>query len=135
MLAAVVTTLLTLGIGSALLVGATFGLAKAYAVMGLLWLGTIGLPTSLGVAGVAALWGRFPLLSGMAGFCVVAALAGLALQVLVFILAWRWLRSRERADHRSDLAAGRGGWRRSVLARSGRALDHPTPTRRSGGRD
>ena len=78
-LAAVVTTLLTLGIGSALLVGATFGLAKAYAVMGLLWFGTIGLPTSLGVVGVAALWGRLPLLSGMAGFCVVAALAGLAL--------------------------------------------------------
>jgi hypothetical protein len=44
---AVVTSLLTLGIGGALLVGATFGLAKAYAVMGLLWLGTIGLPTTL----------------------------------------------------------------------------------------
>ena len=75
-LAAVVTNLLTLGIGSALLVGATFGLAKAYAVLGLLWLGTIGLPTTLGVAGVAAVWGRVPLLSGMAGFCVVAALVG-----------------------------------------------------------
>ena len=97
MLAAVVTNLLTLGIGSALLVGATFGLAKAYAVLGLLWLSTIGLPTTLGVVGVATLWGRVPLLSGMAGFCVVAALAGLALQVLVFILAWRWLRSPERA--------------------------------------
>ena len=108
-LAAVVTTLLTLGIGSALLVGATFGLAKAYAVMGLLWLGTIGLPTTLGVVSVAALWGRVPLLSGMAGFCVVAALAGLALQVLVFILAWRWLRSRERAITAAT-------WRRGVAA-------------------
>ena len=56
-LAAVAATLLTLGIGTALLVGATFGLAKTYAVMGLLWLGTIGLPTSLGVVGVAALGG------------------------------------------------------------------------------
>jgi hypothetical protein len=93
-LAAVGTNLLTLGIGGALLVGATFGLARAYAVIGLLWLGTIGLPTTLGVVGVAAFWGRVPILSGMAGFCVAAVLAGLALQVLVFTLASRWLRSR-----------------------------------------
>ncbi|MEI6391267.1 MAG: amidohydrolase family protein [Verrucomicrobiota bacterium] len=109
-LAAVAATLLTLGIGSALLVGATFGLAKTYAVMGLLWLGTIGLPTSLGVVGVAALWGRLPLLSGMAGFCVSAAMAGGALQVVAFLLVWRWLRSRERpitaAAWRRGLAAG-----------------------------
>ena len=98
MLAAVVTNLLTLGGGRALLVGATFGLAKAYAVLGLLWLGTIGLPTSLGVAGVAAVWGRIPLFSGMAGFCVVAALAGFTLQLLVFILAWHGLWSWERAN-------------------------------------
>ena len=92
MLAAVVTNLLTLGIGSALLVGATFGLAKACAVMGLLWLGTIGLPTTLGVVGVATLWGRVPLLSGMTGFCVVAALAGLALcrasNLTGYLLPW-----------------------------------------------
>ena len=98
MLAAVVTNLLTLGGGRALLVGATFGLAKAYAVLGLLWLGTIGLPTPLGVAGVAAVWGRIPLFSGMAGFCVVAPLAGFTLQILVFLLAWHDLRSWERAN-------------------------------------
>jgi hypothetical protein len=92
-LAAVLTTLLTLGLGCGLLAGATFGLAKAYALLGLLWLGTIGLPTSLGVAGVAALWGRFPLVTGMPGFCVVAAFAGLALQVLAFVAAWRGLRT------------------------------------------
>ncbi|MCX6923314.1 MAG: amidohydrolase family protein [Verrucomicrobia bacterium] len=128
-LAAVVTHLLTLGIGSALLVGATFGLAKAYAVLGLLWLGTIGLPTTLGVAGVAAVWGCVPLLSGMAGFCVVAALTGLALQVLVFILAWRWLRSRERSIPAST-------WRRGVaagvillsLAAVGLWITQPRPT-------
>ena len=96
-LAAMVTPLLTLGIGSALLVGATLGLAKPLAVVGLLWLGTIGLPTTLGVVGVAAFWGRVPLLSGMAGFCLVAALAGYTLQGLVFMLTSRWLRSRERA--------------------------------------
>lgn len=95
-LAAVGTNLLTLAIGGALLVGATFGLAKPYAVMGLLWLGTIGLPTTAGVVAAAALWGRAPLLSGMASFCVVAVLAGLTLQVLVFILYSRRLRSRER---------------------------------------
>ena len=109
-LAAVATHLLTLGIGSALLVGATFGLAKAYAVLGLLWLGTIGLPTTLGVAGVAALWGRVPLLSGRAGFCVVAALAGLAMQIAAFVLAWHRLRSRQRpitaATWRRGVAAG-----------------------------
>ena len=91
-----VTSLLTLAIGSALLLGATFGLARPYGVLGLLWLGTIGLPTTLGVAAVAALWGCVPILSGMAGFCAVAALAGLALQGASFVLAARWLRSRER---------------------------------------
>lgn len=96
-LAAMLTSLLTLGIGSALLVGATLGLAKALAVVGQLWLGTIGLPTTLGVVGVAAFWGRVPLLSGVAGFCIVAALAGCTLQLLVFTLISRWLRSRERA--------------------------------------
>ncbi len=96
-LTAMLTSLLTLGIGSALLVGATFGLAKALAVVGLLWLGTIGLPTTLGVVGVAAFWGRVPLLSGTVGFCIVAALAGCTLQGIVFILTSRWLRSRERA--------------------------------------
>ena len=124
-----VTTLLTLGIGSALLMGATFGLSKAYAVLGLLWLGTIGLPTTLGVTGVAAVWGRVPLLSGMAGFCVVAALVGLALQVLVFILAWRWLRSRE-----CPITAAT--WRRAVavgvvllsLAAAGLWITQPSPT-------
>ncbi len=95
-LVAAVTTLLTLGIGSGLLAGATLGLAKAYSVLGLLWLSTIGLPTTLGVTGVAALWGRIPLFSGMAGFCVVAALMGSAAQILVFILIWRGLRSWKR---------------------------------------
>ena len=128
-LSAVVASLLTLGIGSALLAGATFGLAKAYAVLGLLWLGTIGLPTTLGVVGVAAFWGRVPLLSGMAGFCALAALAGLALQVLVFILAWRWLRSRERPITAAT-------WRRGVavgvvllsLAAAGLWITQPRPT-------
>jgi hypothetical protein len=128
-LAAVVTNLLTLGIGGVLLGGATFGLAKAYSVIGLLWLGTIGLPTTLGVVGVAALWGRVPLLSGMAGFCVVAALAGLALQVTVFILAWRRLRSRERPITAAT-------WRRGVtagvvlllLATAGLWITQPRPT-------
>jgi uncharacterized protein len=127
-LAAVVTSLLTLGIGGALLVGATFGLAKALAVVGLLWLGTIGLPTTLGVVGVAAFWGRVPLLSGMAGFCIVAALAGCTLQVLVFILTSRWLRPRERA-----ISAAR--WRRVAamgvvllsLAAAGLWVTQPRP--------
>jgi hypothetical protein len=126
---AVVTTLLTLGIGGALLVGATFCLAKAYAVLGLLWLGTIGLPTTLGVVGVAALWGRVSLLSGMAGFFVIAALAGLALQVSVFILIWRKLRSREQPISAAT-------WRRVVaagvilflLAVAGLWITQPRPT-------
>ncbi len=124
-----VTSLLTLAIGSGLLVGATFGLARAYTVLGLLWLGTIGLPTTLGVASVAALWGRVPVLSGMAGFCVAAALAGLALQVAAFLLAWRWLRSRECPIAAATWRRSCGGGCLSVLARSSRALDHPAPTR------
>lgn len=104
-LAAVVTNLLTLGIGSALIAGVTFGLARVYTIPGLVWMGTIGLPTTLGVAGVAALWGRIPLLSGMVGFCVVASVVGLALQVLVFNLV------SQRLWSRACLMTAATGWR------------------------
>ncbi len=128
-LAAVGTNLLTLAIGGALLVGATFGLAKPYAVLGLLWLGTIGLPTTAGVVAVAALWGRTPLLSGMAGFCAVAVLAGLTLQVLVFILSSRWLRSRERPIAAATWLGGAGaGVVLILIAISGLWITQPRPT-------
>jgi hypothetical protein len=128
-LAAGGTSLLTLGIGCVLLAGATFGLAKAYAVIGLMWLGTIGLPTTLGVVGVATFWGRVPVFSGMAGFCVVAVLAGLTLQALVFMLSSRWLRSRERRITSATWLRGAAvGVILSLIAISALWITGPGPT-------
>ncbi len=80
---AVATGLVTLGIWGGLGMGANFGVHPMIAVPGLIWLATIGLPTSVGVALTAAIWGRFEPLTGFGGFLGVAALIGLGFQVYV----------------------------------------------------
>ncbi len=73
---------MSLAIWAALGVGANFGVHPVLAVAGLLWLFTIGLPTSLGVALAAAVWGRFEPLTGFYGFLWLAAGLGMAFQVI-----------------------------------------------------
>ena len=64
--------------------GANFGVHPFLAVPGLIWLATIGLPTSLGVVLTATVWGRVEPLTGLGGFFGVATLFGIGFQVAVF---------------------------------------------------
>jgi len=86
---AVLTSLISLLIWAGLGIGANFGLHPALTVLGLLWLVTIGLPTSVGVVLVSSLWGRIDLLSGLPGFLIVAPAVGGLLQVLAVSILWR----------------------------------------------
>jgi predicted TIM-barrel fold metal-dependent hydrolase len=76
----------TLAIWAALGIGANFGVHPVLATAGLLWLATIGLPTSLGVVLAATIWGRFEPLTGFYGFLWLAAGLGIAFQVITFRL-------------------------------------------------
>ncbi len=73
-----VSLLICAGLG----IGANFGVHPALSIPGLLWLVTIGLPTSVGVVLVSSIWGRFELLSGLPGFLIAAPVVGGLLQVL-----------------------------------------------------
>ncbi len=70
---------------AALGVGSNFGVNEFFAIAGLLWLATIGLPTSMGVVLAASIWGSSEMLSGMTGFLLVATILGACLQVMAFI--------------------------------------------------
>ncbi len=90
---------------AALGIGANFGMHPGVAVVGLLWLATLGLPTSLGVLLAAAVWGRFEPLTGLPGFLGLAAGLGVAFQAIAcLVLSHRLASARAR---------GRSGpWRR-----------------------
>jgi hypothetical protein len=96
---AVVLSPTTLLIWATLGIAANFGLHPALAVPGLLWLATLGLPTSLGVVVAAAVWGRFEPFTGFIGFAGLASLLGLSLQALAHV----WLQRKAG----SAQAAGR----------------------------
>jgi hypothetical protein len=81
---ALFTSAITLTLWAALGIGANFGVHPVVAMAGLLWLATVGLPTSLGVALAATIWGRFEPLTGFYGFLGLAAGLGLAFQVIAF---------------------------------------------------
>lgn len=108
---AVVTSAVSLAIWAALGIGANFGVHPALTVAGLLWLATVGLPTSLGVVLAATVWGWFEPLTGFSGFLWLAAGLGVAFQVMAFLALSRWLASAR--------ASGRPcRWRR-ILAGAG----------------
>lgn len=99
------TSAVSLGAWAALAIGGNFGVGPAVAVLGLLWLATLGLPASAGVVLAAAVWGRWEPLSGLSGFLVLAALFGTVFQTLAFVAVgrkaaaarasgrpWRWRR-------------------------------------------
>lgn len=81
---ALFTSVSSLALWAALGIGANFGVHPVLAVAGLLWLFTVGLPTSLGVALAAAVWGRWEPLTGFYGFLWLAAGLGVAFQVIAF---------------------------------------------------
>lgn len=80
-LPASLTSVVSLAVWSALSIGANFGLHPVLAVLGLLWLITLGLPTSIGIVLTASLWGRFEPLTGFTGFLVVATTLALSFQI------------------------------------------------------
>lgn len=80
------TSAVTLMTWATLGIGANFGIPPALTIPGLLWLMTLGLPTSIGVVLAAALWGRIEPLTGLYGFLALAVVLGLTLQVAV--AAW-----------------------------------------------
>jgi len=82
---ALLTSAISLGLWAALAIGANFGVHPVVAVAGLLWLATVGLPTSLGVVLAATLWGRFEPLTGFYGFLWLAAGLGMAFQVIACV--------------------------------------------------
>src|SRR5689334_3970742 len=69
-------------VGVTVVLGANSGLPLWVAIPTLLWLATVGLPTTLGVILVASFWGIVPGLSGLSAFLCSAAFTGLVMQTL-----------------------------------------------------
>lgn len=86
---ALLTSAISLAIWAGLGIGSNFGINAMLAVAGLVWLATIGLPTSTGVVLAATVWGRSATFSGLPGFLVLASVLGLAFQAVSFVLLWR----------------------------------------------
>jgi hypothetical protein len=99
----------TLVVGAVALLGADYGIPIWLQVFLYLWLLTVGLPTTLTVVSLAAVWGRFEPFYGMNGFMVVSFLLAPVVQVLVMERLRRW---RPGADSgvptRKERAASQG---------------------------
>jgi hypothetical protein len=80
----------TLVVGAVALLGADYGIPIWLQVFLYLWLLTAGLPTTLTVLSLAAVWGRFEPFYGMNGFMAVSFLLAPAVQVLVMERLRRW---------------------------------------------
>jgi|SRR6516164_3123178 hypothetical protein len=93
-LTAAAVWVVTLLLGGGALLGANSGLPGWLALPTLLWLATIGLPTTIGVVLMASLWGVAPGLSGLGAFVTCAALVGLVFQFLCHLCVARWAKSR-----------------------------------------
>lgn len=76
-------SLATLAVGVVALLGADFGMPLWLQVTLYLWLLTVGLPTTLTVVMLAAVWGRFEPIYGFNGFAVGCVLIAPMVQVLV----------------------------------------------------
>ena len=94
-LSALGVTVITLVAGAASIMMADFGLPLWMFLPLFLWLGTLGLPATLGVLIVAATWGRAPSLTGFIPFVICAALAAFGLQVAFFQLCAHALRQQK----------------------------------------
>jgi predicted TIM-barrel fold metal-dependent hydrolase len=93
------TSAVSLAVWAALGVGANFGVPAPLTVVGLVWLVTIGLPTSVGVVVAATVWGHSEALSGLPGFLVLASALGAGLQIGASVVGQRLL-SKARAKGR-----------------------------------
>lgn len=106
---ALLTSLVSLAIWAGLGLGANFGVSPWLAIPGLLWLATIGLPTSLGVVLAATVWGCVEPCSGLPGFLVLAVALGLTFQTVTFVaLGRRVARANRRPWSRRRALIGLG---------------------------
>jgi|GEM_PF-6635417 len=101
----ILTGAVSLAMWAALGIGANFGVHPVLAAAGMLWLATLGLPASVGVALAATVWGRVDPLSGFKGFLVLSAVLGFASQIAAGHLLHRSTASA-RARSAMDVAAG-----------------------------
>jgi hypothetical protein len=97
-MAATALSILTLAVGASAVLGSDAGLAAWIAVPALLWLATLGAPTTLGVLLVASLWGKVPGLSGIGAFLACGAAVGLMLEIVACI----WIRCWWIGCHQSN---------------------------------
>jgi len=81
---------LTLMFGTGILLLANVGAPTWVLVPTLLWLATLGLPTTIGVALISSVWGTMPALSGLPAFLCCAASISLAFQILSCLALSRW---------------------------------------------
>ncbi len=79
------TGTISLAVWAGLAIGSNFGISSALAAAGLIWLATMGLPTSMGVAISATVWGRVEPFVGLPGFVVLASVLGLTFQTVTFV--------------------------------------------------
>ena len=98
LLAAVAIWAITLVLGAGAVLGADFGLPTWVLIPALLWLATVGAPTTAGVLLVAWVWGLVPGLNGLGAFLCLGCLAGLAFELAGCVAAKRWLSTRTRPD-------------------------------------
>ncbi|MHB8520919.1 MAG: hypothetical protein ACYDH9_09180 [Limisphaerales bacterium] len=88
------TSMVSLAAGATAFVGANFGMPLWVSLPLILWLVTVGLPTTLGVVLVASVWGEVPGLSGLWFFVGCAALVSASLQTLFFLALARFGRRK-----------------------------------------
>jgi hypothetical protein len=87
LLCALITGTASLFLGTALLQRAHFGIPPAMSLAALVFLFTVGLPTVLGVAVVATVWGHVPGLIGFDLFIPCAVVLALMFQYVTCLLA------------------------------------------------
>ena len=87
----------TLAAGVVALVGADYGMPTWFQVPLYLWLLTVGLPTTVTVLCLAALWGRVEPLYGISLFKIMVCLLAPALHVFVMAKLRRWTPANQRS--------------------------------------
>ncbi len=86
LIAAPIVTLISLMSGGGMVVMADFGASLWGFLPLLVWLGTIGLPSTVGVVIAATCWGRVPAMTGFLPFAALAAALALTLQTSFFVM-------------------------------------------------
>lgn len=100
----ILTSVISLAVWSGLAIGANFGMHPVVAAAGLIWLATVGLPTSLGVALAATVWGHFEPCTGLGGFLALSVILGVFFQAI----AIRGVAGVAAAVHAMGGVLGRG---------------------------